>query len=380
MLALTPGQNIPIDPTPCEVRITSGAEADFSAFLLYGNGRTRGDGDFVFYGQTATPDGAVRLAAAGRGACFAINLPHLAPDLEKVVLAVTSDYPTIASLRELDLALMQNGAAAARCQVALENREEAALILCEIYRRGGGWKFRFIDQGYNGGLKPLAESFGVEISEDREPAPKEAPKVNLAKITLTKEKPTVDLAKHDLRQGVYRVNLNWSEGAPSGGLGRFFGRKEAEVDLDLAAYVRMRNGDQDIIQALGNSFGSLERPPYVRLLGDDRTGSVAEGEWLEINGAKLDEIREIIIFTFIYSGVPNWAATDAKVRLEFAGLPEVETTLTEGRSSKPMCAIARIVNEGGKLRIERLNRYYSGHPEMDRDFGWGFSWKRGSKD
>lgn len=375
---LAPGQNIPIETAPCQVHIKSGATADFSAFMLYENGKTRADGDFIFYGQTANPDGAVRLSGNPAEAIFAINLSKLAQDVKKIVLAVTPESAAIAQLGSLELMLNQNGEKILGCAVELRERKEAALILGEIYRYGSGWKFRFIDQGYNSGLKPLAESFGVEISEDQT---QPRPKVNLAKITLTKEKPAVDLTKHDLETGIYRVNLNWRKipGRKGGRLGRLFNRS-AGVDLDLAAYVRLANGEQTIVQALGNTFGSLDAPPYVKLLGDDRTGQAAQGEWLEINGSKLDEIREIIIYTFIYEGVPSWAETDATVRVEFSGLPEIETTLTEGNNAKPMCAIARIINEGGKLRIERLNRYYSGHAAMDRDFGWGFAWKRGSKD
>jgi len=36
------------------------------------------------------------------------------------------------------------------------------MIFGEIYRLGAEWKFRAIGQGYNGGLGPLARSFGVD--------------------------------------------------------------------------------------------------------------------------------------------------------------------------------------------------------------------------
>lgn len=74
-----------------------------------------------------------------------------------------------------------------------------------MYRRNGSWKFRFIAQGFNGGLKPLAEHFGVDIA-DSEPEPAPAPKpaptpasssVNLNKVSLTKEKPAISLTKKD---------------------------------------------------------------------------------------------------------------------------------------------------------------------------------------
>ena len=117
----------------------------------------------------------------------------------------------------------------------------------------------------------------------------------------------------------------------------------------------------------------------MKLLGDDRTGSQQDGEWICINGDRIDELAEVLIFTFIYSGVPNWQTTDAVVRLEIAGQPEIETRLSEGDNRLPMCAIARIINNGGQLRIERLDRYFRDHRDMDQAFGWGFRWKAGSK-
>lgn len=40
---------------------------------------------------------------------------------------------------------------------------ETAMIFGELYRKNGGWSFRAIGQGYVGGLKPLAESFGIDV-------------------------------------------------------------------------------------------------------------------------------------------------------------------------------------------------------------------------
>ncbi len=37
------------------------------------------------------------------------------------------------------------------------------MILGEVYRNGGEWKFRAVGQGFKGGLGPLAKNFGVNI-------------------------------------------------------------------------------------------------------------------------------------------------------------------------------------------------------------------------
>lgn len=220
---------------------------------------------------------------------------------------------------------------------------------------------------------------GVDSAEDAPPesAPVPKPSVNLSRIVLTRAEPEINLSKDKITDAVFKVNLNWNMGGTKKG---FFGFGSSKAgDLDLAAYIRLKNGNQTIIQALGENFGSLNHPPYVELQGDDRSGSNASGEWIFINGKKINEIEEILIFTFIYEGIPNWGATDAVVKINIPGLPEVETRLNEGNSNLPMCAIARITNKGGSLQIEKLEQYFAGHEKMDRAYGWGFRWMEGSK-
>ena len=41
---------------------------------------------------------------------------------------------------------------------------ETALVVCEIYRYGGEWKFNAVGAGYQGGLAALCRSFGVDVA------------------------------------------------------------------------------------------------------------------------------------------------------------------------------------------------------------------------
>ena len=38
---------------------------------------------------------------------------------------------------------------------------ESAVVFGELYRHNGGWKFRAVGQGYNGGLAALCKSYGI---------------------------------------------------------------------------------------------------------------------------------------------------------------------------------------------------------------------------
>ncbi len=79
------------------------------------------------------------------------------------------------------------------------------------------------------------------------------------------------------------------------------------------------------------------------------------------------------------SGRTSWDKTDGVVTLHVPEQPPIETRLTEGDNKRTLCAIARLVNENGSIRVERINQYFRGQDEMDRAFGWGFRWSRGSK-
>ena len=384
---LTPGGNAPVPNQSLVVRVSSGVPADISAFRLYDNGKVRGDTDMVFYGQRENDDSTVRLSASGNETMFTVNLAQLKSDVQKIAFTATCDAgKTVASLTRLAIQVEAGGTVLVQCHVDTTGRSEAALILGELYRRNGEWKFRFVSQGFNGGLQPLAEHFGIDVDESSAapapaPAPAPQPVVNLSKVSLTKEKPSISLTKKD-DYGQIRVNLNWNQRAASNSGGGFLKgifNNNKGVDLDLAAFVELKDGYRTIVQALGNKFGSFRSEPFVELKGDDRTGAASDGEWIHINGSEWKQIKEVLIFTFIYEGVPSWENTDGIVTLQVPGQPPVETALTEGNNRQNMCAIARLINDNGAIRVERINRYFSGHQELDQAFSWGFNWRAGSK-
>ncbi|GKX50287.1 TerD family protein [Budvicia aquatica] len=392
MKELVAGGNASVPSSTLRIKIISGKAADVSAYRLYDNGKVSGDADMVFYGQKTNDDGSVSLVEEGLTSVFEVNLQKVKAAVQKISFALTCDKnDTIQVLNKLAVQVESNNEVMIASNVEMAGRSEAALILGELYRRNNEWKFRFIAQGFNGGLKPLAEHFGVEVNDD-EPAaapaptpvpptpaaPSSQPSVNLSKISLTKESPRVNLNKKD-DFGLIRVNLNWNQKVESKGfLNNLLGSNKA-IDLDLGVFVRLKNGEQGVIQALGNTFGSFNSPPYIELQGDDRTGAVTDGEWLHINGSQWKNIDEVLVFAFIYKGVPNWAQTDGVVTIHMPGQGPIETRLTEGQNRNGMCAIARLVNNNGAISIERINQYFSGHKDMDNAFRWGFRWSAGSK-
>lgn len=205
--------------------------------------------------------------------------------------------------------------------------------------------------------------------------------VSLSKVTLTKASPTVPLAKQGPAGGVLRVNLNWSSRPPGGG--GLFGRREPDIDLDLACLYEFTDGRKGVIQALGNSFqtavtGASEAT--IWLDGDDRSGGSQSGENLFVNLGHAASIRRVLIFAYIYEGVPNWAAANGVVTLFPPVGPQVEVHLDEPRPGARTCAIALLAPSGGDVSVHREVRYIDGSQmELDHAYGWGLQWTVGRK-
>jgi tellurite resistance protein TerA len=203
--------------------------------------------------------------------------------------------------------------------------------------------------------------------------------VSLSKVTLTKSAPSVSLTKRG-SGGQLRVNLQWSAGEQQS-RGLFGVRRGNSIDLDLACLWEFSDGSKGVVQALGNAFQApYHGAPIIRLDGDDRSGSAAAGENMHIDLSRVDEIRRILVFTFIYEGVPNWASADGVVTLHPASGPEIEVRLDEPDPTSPTCVIAMLENQGGDLVVRREVRYIrGGQADVDAAYGWGMEWARGRK-
>ena len=394
-----------IEPKPPNPVSNHPVELDASAFLLSSAGTVRGDADMIFYGQKTTAEASIEYQEQSGGKkCFKLQLDRIPAAIDKVVFVLTlheaSQKGQSFSLYQHVKMILRSGAETL-CMFDLEaaGMKETALILAEVYRRGEDWKIRAIGQGYYEGLAPLAQSMGVDIADKPAakppPAEKAGPRssptrtpssapVRLEKISLQKKGQSISLEKKGSGYGEIKINLNWNQQSAgpqqSGLLSRLRGQASSgAIDLDLACLWELKDGSKGIVQALGEAWGSLTAPPYIQLMGDDRTGSAQSGEIIRINGDMFDHIRRILVFAFIYEGVPNWQATDGVVSIEAPGQPELEVRLDSPAHNDTHCAIAMIDNVGGAFKVTRQCEYYSGHPQLDQAYQWGLRWKKGRK-
>lgn len=397
MPTLQRGENSPVPAGDLQIVVEWIAdpnvhEIDAAAFMLGSAGKVSGDADMIFYGQ---PDnGLIRFERspsliAGRDATsFSISASAISGSVERIAFTGTLHdaasrgihFGRVGGVR---ISVRSGSAEAASFELPPATEGETALILAELYRRDGRWKFRAVGQGYAGGLAPLAQAYGVDLAEPASsappapppPSPPAARPVNLSKVSLTKERPSVSLEKR-ADFGDITVNLNWSRGKRGG----LFSRGSSGVDLDIGCLFELADGWKGCIQALGDSYGSYSEEPYLALDGDDRSGDFIDGEWLRVNGRHFKDIRRLLVFAFIYEGVPNWTQTDGVVTVRIPGEPPIEVRMDEGSNAKNMCAVALIENDGGRMQISREVRYFRGHSQMDTHYGWGLRWQAGSKD
>lgn len=189
-LTLQKGGNLSLsktDPTLTKIliglgwdpRSTDGTEFDLdaSAFLLGANGKVRSDADFIFYNQLKSADGSIEHtgdnrtgAGDGDDEVLKIDLSRVPADIDKIAFTVTiHDADTrkqnfgqvggsfIRVVNEV------SGAEIVRYDLAEDASTETAMIFAELYRNNGEWKFRAVGSGFAGGLKALANSYGMSF-------------------------------------------------------------------------------------------------------------------------------------------------------------------------------------------------------------------------
>lgn len=195
--AMLKGSNVPLEATTVRavLRWTPGQgvpDVDASALLLGPDGRVRSDEDFVFYNQPRHPSGKVwrlgkKRVAEGLTDTIQTDLFGVEPDVGRVLLVASADglaFDQVPALCILLYDAAADGEPLASFEIKPETGAETALICGELYRRGEGWKFRALGEGYQDGLKGLATDFGISVDESEGAGPEPA-----ASLPLPPEQP-----------------------------------------------------------------------------------------------------------------------------------------------------------------------------------------------
>lgn len=157
----------------------SGADFDLdaSAFMVGSNGRCPTEKEFVFYGNLVHNSGAVAHMGDNRTGegdgddeQIEIDLSKVPSNIEKIAITVTI-YD--ADKRRQNFGQVSNayirlvdettGAEIIRYDLGEDFSIETAVVVGELYRNNGEWKFNAIGSGFQGGLAALCGHYGIEV-------------------------------------------------------------------------------------------------------------------------------------------------------------------------------------------------------------------------
>lgn len=162
-----------------DVRATEGIDFDLDAsvFMLNESGKVRSPSDFIFYNQLQSTCGSVlhtgdNRTGEGEGddESLIVELSKVPNDVVKLAVVVTihDADKNHQNFGQVDNAFVRavnedNNQEVARFDLSEDASTETAMIFSEVYKRNGEWKFKAVGQGFSGGLKALANHYGVAI-------------------------------------------------------------------------------------------------------------------------------------------------------------------------------------------------------------------------
>jgi len=167
----------------------------------------------------------------------------------------------------------------------------------------------------------------------------------------------------------------------SGFFGKMFKKmRSVGVDLDIGCLYEMQDGTRGAVQAFGEKFGEYDKPPFISLSGDERTGD-ADGhdEFILVNGEHWNDIKRILIYIYIYEGAPSWSQIKPQLVVDVPGENDLYVTLGAHNDALALCAVGGLENVRGGIKLTNYTEYFPGHLEMDRAFGFGLEWGEGHK-
>ena len=150
-------------------------DLDASAFMLGENGKVGSEKDFIFYnntkgegiehtGDNRTGDGE------GDDEQIKVDLNAVPANIQKIAFSITicdaekngQNFGMVENsyVRVVDEA---TGTELIKYDLGEDFSVETALVVAEIYRNNGEWKFNAVGSGFQGGLAALCGNFGISV-------------------------------------------------------------------------------------------------------------------------------------------------------------------------------------------------------------------------
>ncbi len=158
----------------------SGADFDLdaAAFMLGDNGKCPTEKEFIFYGNLIHPSEALKhmgdnLTGEGEGddEQIFVDLSKIPSNVSKVAFTVTiyeaesrgQNFGQVSNsfIRIVD---ESTGQELIHYDLGEDFSIETAVVVGELYKYNGEWKFNAIGSGFQGGLAALCGHYGIEVA------------------------------------------------------------------------------------------------------------------------------------------------------------------------------------------------------------------------
>lgn len=151
-------------------------DLDSSVFLLDGAGKCGSEQDFIFYNNLEGGNGSVvhtgdNLTGEGDGddEQVKISLADVPASIEKIAFTITiheaeqrnQNFGQVSN-SYVRIVNTENNEELIRYDLGEDFSIETAVVVGELYRHNGEWKFNAIGSGYQGGLASLVKDYGLQ--------------------------------------------------------------------------------------------------------------------------------------------------------------------------------------------------------------------------
>ncbi|MEQ4316053.1 VWA domain-containing protein [Pseudomonas syringae] len=183
-MQITQGQRIPLSTLiqgsdlTLSIVIQSAHVVDYVCFGVDANGKLSDDRYMIFFNQPTSPCNGVRQVNGGD---VQLSLASLPAFIDRLVFTASIDGAGVMSdIQASHFSIQHQGREVARGEFSGATfSAEKAIMVADIYRKNGEWRFASNLQGYNAGLDALVVHFGGEVADTPPPAP--------ARISLEKK-------------------------------------------------------------------------------------------------------------------------------------------------------------------------------------------------
>lgn len=152
-------------------------DLDASAFLTDDSGKATQDLDFVFYNNLVHPSGSVEHTGDNRTGegdgddeQIKIDFSKVPANISRIAITVTIHD---AEMRSQNFGQVSNAFVRVvnedtneeilRYDLGEDFSVETAVVICELYKHNGDWKFNAVGSGFSGGLAALCRNFGLQV-------------------------------------------------------------------------------------------------------------------------------------------------------------------------------------------------------------------------